>query len=360
MLIPIRIVPYVRGLKRLLLGPGTLQSAAYRQEVLCVEEKVQMRPAVFLSGQIDPVTGTAIESTKAKEIAAATLPTAIHAPAIAYHIRNAILFDGCIYHGRLKHLVADKSVCYSLSSELQHFGTVGLASSYIGTKYFGHWLTDDCLRYLLAERNGQPLCLRRPVYAEGHQEQYQSYFGQNWTPVDRARIDHLIVYQDFAQNSLKRLRYRLLRERVRARLVADDSRTLVYIRRGALGARRVIQNEEEIIAVLIKHGFIIVDMEFDSLQRLLETLATAKVVVSVDGSHGAHCAFSVPENSGLIVLQPPDRFVAWHRGWSEAVGMRFGFVVGARGERGYCFSCSEILQTMDLMLKSLDQKLSHG
>ena len=354
MVLPVRAFPLTRGIKRLFWGPGTLESASCRQEILCAEERAIRRPAIFLPGQLERVTGTGAYSTKEGQIAAATSSTATHAPTIAYHIENAVLFDGSIYAGRLKHFVADKSLFNSSTSEPRHIKTVGLASSFMGTRFFAHWLTDDCIQYLLAEKNGQPLCLRGPTYREGHQQKYQAYFDQDWTPVDRAWIDHLIVHQDFAQNSLKGARYRLLRGRVRARFPSSSSRLLVYLRRGATGVRRVIQNEDEIIDVLTQRGFVVVDIERDSLEHLLEILASAKIVISIEGSHAGHCAFSVPENSGFLVLQPPDRFSGWHRGWMDSVGVRFGFVVGALGDRGYCFDCSEILRTLDLMLKSLD------
>ena len=149
--------------------------------------------------------------------------------------------------------------------------TVGLASSYVGNKYFYHWLVDDCLQYLLAENIGQPLCLRRRIYRENHQKQYEAFFNQDWTPIDRAWIDNLIVYQDFGQNSLKRTRYRTLRGRLKAQIFCDDCRSLVYLRRGASGERRIIQNEEEIIDVLARSGFKVIDIERDSLERLLNS-----------------------------------------------------------------------------------------
>lgn len=360
MVIPIRLAPYVRDIRRLFLGRGSVQSAAYRQEVLCAEEKTTNRPAIFLPGQLDRITGTSIHSTKEGEIAAATSQTATHAPTIAYHIKNAVLFDGSIYCGRFKYFVADRSLFSSRTSEPRHLKTVGLASSALGNKYFFHWLSDDCIAYLLAMKHGQPLCLRRPVYREGHQPKYEAYFDQEWTPTDRAWIDNLIVYQDFAQNSLKRTRYRTLRERVGAQISCAGRRSLVYLRRGALGAPRVIQNEGEIIDVLVRYGFVVVDIELDSLEHLLGVLASAKVVVSIEGSNIAHCLFSVPENSGLIVLQPPDRFETAHLGWSQCLGMRFGFVVGVLGERGYRFSSSEILCTVDLMLRSIELEPAAG
>jgi hypothetical protein len=353
MFVPLRCAPHIRNIKRSLLGAGSVQSEAYQQEILCAEEKAANRPAIFLPGQIDRVTGTIRGLAKEEAVAAATSRTTTHPPTIAYHIKNAALFDGSIYRGRLRHFVVDKSV-FKGPSEPRHLRTVGLASSPEGCRRFHHWLADDCTAYMLAEKNGQPLCLRQPNDREGHRGKYQAYFSQDWTPINRALIGDLIIYHDIGQNSLKRARYRILRERVRAQIPCYAGRSLVYLRRGALGVPRIVQNEEEIIDVLAKHGVIAADIESDSLEHLLGVLATAKIVISVEGSNIAHCIYSVPDNCGLIALQPPDRFVGVHRTWSECLGMRFGFVVGALGERGYCFSSSEILHTIDLMLRSIE------
>jgi hypothetical protein len=100
-------------------------------------------------------------------------------------------------------------------------------------------------------------------------------------------------------------------------------------------------------------GFVVADIETDSLDQVLGLLAKAKVVISLEGSHATHCTFTVPENSGLILLQPPDRFLGFHRGWTTSAGVRFGFLVGTLTEDGYHFSISEILRTLDLMLKEI-------
>jgi Glycosyltransferase 61 len=350
---PIQVVPYVRLFKRLVSGRGSLQAIAHRQDVLCPEEKVTIRPAVYLPGQIDRVTDFKIDpwfqTTKEAEIAQAISTTATHVPTVAYHIKDAVLFDGSIYVGHVRHPIADKSLFVSAAHAPYHIKTGALASSYLGTKYFGHWLRDDCTKYLLAEEFGLPLCLRGAAF--GHQQKYQAYFGQDWTPTDRARIDHLVVFQDFSQNSLKRKRYRVLRERIKAHFPGNIRGSHIYLRRGQTGVPRIIQNEDEIIDALIQRGFVILDVASDSLDHIIGTLVNAKIVVSLEGSHIAHCVFASPENSGLLVLQPPDRFAAMHRGWSECLGIRFGFVVGAVGDVGYYFTVPEILRTIDLLLK---------
>jgi hypothetical protein len=356
MLVPIAAVPYVRLVRRLFLGRGTLQSIAHRQEILCPEEKMTLRPSIFLPGQIERIaefksTDTWIHTTKQIEISAAVSTSVTHAPTISYHIEDAVLFDGSIYSGHYKHSIADKAMYVSTSHEVHHIKTAGLASSYLGTKYFGHWLLDDCTKYLLAEQVGSPLCLRMPAYS--HQQQYQAYFGQDWTPIDRAHIDHLVVFQDFSQNSLKRNRYRILRDRIKRHFPSSSGKKCIYLKRGQTGTPRLIQNEDEIIEALVKRNFVVADIGVDSLSEIIKVLRDAKIVVSIEGSHNDHCALASPENSALLVLQPADRFAAFQRHWSECLDIRYGFVVGAVRDSGYYFSVSEILLTIDLMLNKL-------
>ena len=128
---------------------------------------------------------------------------------------------------------------------------------------------------------------------------------------------------------------------------------LVYLRRGNTGVPRPIEKEPELIEMLLRHQFVVADVEADPLEKLLETLVTARIVVSMEGSHLAHCPFSVPQKSGILVLQPADRFASIHRGWSMCQGVQFGFVVGTRGPSGYVFSNSEIERTLDLMIEKL-------
>jgi len=357
MSIPIQLVPYTRLLKRLFLGQNSLQAVAYQQDILCPEEKATLRPALFLPGQVERVkdykaTDAVAVTTKKKEIVEAVSTTVTYAPAIAYHIKDAVLFDGSIYVGRFKHPIADSSLFHLGSRKLSHINSCALASTYLGTKFFGHWLLDDCTKYLLAEEISKPLCLRMPPY--GHLQQYESYFGQDWSPTDRAHIDHLVIFQDFAQNSLKRNRYKILRDRIRARFTRNTPQTLIYLRRGTTGVRRIIQNEDKIIDGLIKRGFFVLDIAIHSLEHIIEKLSNAKMVVSLEGSHNDHCALACPENSGLLVLQPADRFAAFQRAWCECIGIRYGFVVGEAQHAGYDFSLSEILRTVELMLNEIE------
>jgi len=358
MRVPISAVPYVRLAKRLFRGPGSLQDAAFQQDILCPQQKATIRPPVCLPGQLDKVITQKYDprgrKTREEVIAEATSTSVTYAPTIAYHVRDAVLIDGRIYAGQFKQPIADSSLFVSSSRAPRNIKACALASSYLGTKFFGHWLADDCTRYLLAKTFGTPFCVRMPPYP--HLQQYESCFDQDWTPTDRAYIDHAVVFQDFSQNSLKQERYRDLRERIKTHFHPSGRGTHVYLQRGKTGALRTIQNEQEIIDALSRQGFVVLDVGTDSLSHIIQTLLNAKLVVSLEGSHVAHCIYTIPEDSGLLILQPPNQFSAVHREWSECLGIRFGFVVGSIERDGYHFSPADILRSIDLILN----KMSNG
>jgi hypothetical protein len=351
--IPLTMIPYARRV-RALFQDRSIDAVAFKTEILCPVEIEETPPAIFLPGQLDRITGTPVETTIEAELATATATTSSHDATIAYHIRDAVLFDGSIYAGAFRRRISDKSLFALERPEPEYFENAALASSMLGTQYFGHWLIDDCLCYILAEQFGDPLGVRKPPSPLGHETKYQGYFDQAWTLRDRARIDHLVIFRDYAQNSLKRKRYRMLRERIGALFPRNETQNdLIYLQRGDTGVRRVVKNEDDVVNALTKRGFKLLNVATDSLEKILSTLANAKVVVSVEGSHLAHATFAGPENGGVITMQPPERFETVHRDWSQAVGRRFGFVVGMAGEGGPSYSPDEILQTTDLMLKSL-------
>ncbi|HVR56232.1 MAG TPA: glycosyltransferase family 61 protein [Pseudolabrys sp.] len=349
--LPIEFYALRRNVRRAILGPGTLESTAVDREIICPAERVEVLPAIYLPGQIERVTGSPPESTKELEIEHATRRTVTHAETIAYHIRNAVLIDGLVFANQLKFPLRSTSIGTLTAVNPVHLEKAAIASSLLGNKYFGHWLRDDCSTYILAKQFSEPLCIE-PSFAAPHIDKYREYFDQEWSYTQRAYIDHLIVFQDYGQNRSKRDRYMQLNKKI-VRLFGNKRTPLVYLRRGNNGAPRPVENERELIELLSRRGAVVVDVEAQTLESLLESLASAQIVVSMEGSHLAHCAFSVPKKSGILVLQPPDRFASIHRDWTMCLGVRFGFVVGTRGASGYVFSGTEVERTLDLLINSI-------
>src|SRR5205823_3217934 len=130
------------------------------------------------------------------EVRRATSPNSTHAATIAYHIDNATIVNGSVYARNHKIFITKERP--TNRQNISRYQRAALVSSEFGTRYFGHWLADDCIQYSLADQIGfLPLCLARPPTKVGidqrsHQKQYEMYFGQDWTPVDRCRVDKLI------------------------------------------------------------------------------------------------------------------------------------------------------------------------
>lgn len=342
---PVRTAPFFRNVRRFFGGPATPAETAFKKEVLCAADVSELRPAICLKGQIEKISGTPAESNRSAELDHVLRQTATHEPTIAFHIKNAVLVDGSVYAGRMRHMIANKSTV--ASKTISYVDTAAICSSAAGSTYFGHWLADDVLTYMLAERYGKPVCCA-PNSPFGHMSLYAQIFGQNWSVTDRAHVGHLILFQDFAQTKLKKQRQLELRNKLLSRFAPTADNHLIYLRRGNTGVSRPIANEPEIIEGLVRKGFTILDIGTDSLERILSCLVSSRIVVSMEGSQTYHGAYSLPAGSGLLLLQPPDRFTATQRDWTENIGARFGFVVGDRTENATRFSLHDILKTIDL------------
>ena len=342
---PVHTAPFFRNVRRFFGGPATPAQTAFKREILCAEDVSELRPAIFLKDQIEKVVGAPAESNRGAELDHVLRRTVTNAPTIAFHIKNAVLVDGSVYAGRMRHMIANKSVAANKS--VSYVDTAAICSSAAGSTYFGHWLADDVLTYMLAERYGKPICCA-PNSPFGHMPLYEEIFGQDWAATDRAHVGHLILFQDFAQTSLKRRRQLELRSKVLRRFAPTANNYLIYLRRGNTGVSRPIANEPEIVDGLAREGFTILDIRTDSLERILSCLVSSRIVVSIEGSQTYHGAYALPAGSGLLLLQPPDRFTATQRDWSENIGARFGFVVGDRGENATYFSFHDIMKTVDL------------
>ena len=197
-------------------------------------------------------------------------PTFTNAATIAFHVRNAVIFDGSVYARNYRHFIADRKLFKQVAAQ-RYLTTAGLTSTTIGARYLGHWLRDDCIQYLLAKTTGAAVSLSTPAsdhkarYSD-HKARYASYFGQDWTSTDREIVDDLIIYQDCAQNSLKVKRYERLTSMIGARFAVPKTRDkLVYIRRGQTGVAGRIDNEARLLDVLIRTGFVILDIANDDL-----------------------------------------------------------------------------------------------
>jgi len=302
--------------------------------------------AIFLEGQLDRVEGVQDETSRDFEFARVLGGEVEHAATQAFELREATVVDGSVYAGgtRLRFLDTPLSVrtFRPAEEELDH---AALDCTYVGSRYFGHWVADDCTLHLLAREHAAPIGVERPFYSQ--EGEFSAIWGLKPRRVSNARVRRLVYFLDYAQNRAKRDRYEWLRAPILAR-AGSGPRRGVYFRRGAGGARRELTNQVEIEERLTRRGFLVLDPTVEPVEKVIDLCAGAPCVVSVEGSQLAHGLMNVAPSGSLLALQPPRRFNNVYKDRADCLGVRYGFVVGKANEEGFSVDVDEIEQTLDL------------
>ncbi|ANW00426.1 hypothetical protein LMTR13_09860 [Bradyrhizobium icense] len=200
---------------------------------------------------------------------------------------------------------------------------------------------------LLAQQRGL-----LPLSFEGkpwmHEAGYRELMELPGLPVSYARIERLWVIDDLGLNSSWISRFKELRARVRGKTNAGGP-SRVFLARGLTGAARELLNAPAIVELLAARGFTVVAPESLSPRAIAQSLASAKIVVSVEGSALNHAQFALPENAGVLVIQPPNQFNAFHKILFDLNGIRFGYVVAEPALSGFTVNPERLLRTLDLI-----------
>ncbi len=329
---------------------NTLQDVSSKRWTICSAERGLVPPAIFLEDDLDKITAVMEDTTLEQEMARIRGGKVEHAATVAYRISDCELLDGSLYKSSFR-LPLTKQPERLVGADVNELITEGaLAGSYYGSFYFGHWMTDDLTLYFAAEPLGKPVIPARPPY--GHEPGYCELLGIHPHPVTRTRFGSLVVFEDFGQNSFKRKRY----EDIRARLLKIPAAApcgRVMIRRGHQGIARALTNTAEIEQILLSQGFRILDPEHSTVHEIVEATRGARLVVGLEGSHMLHCVYTMAQNGGVCVLQPPYRFNNVLKDYSDCLGMTYGFVTGRACEGGFCVDPGELLRVLERIDRAL-------
>lgn len=313
-------------------------------EIAPGEESVSL-PAYFLPGQFDRVTGSMYTGDVRTEMCGGV--TASEAPVRAYLVKDAILQDGavfkdaaCTWLGPRK----QKAVGFRIDNEITRASSY---SSYNGNVFFGMWLLDDCATYRLAEKDGTPI--NTNALASRHALEYENWLGMKPVRLGNAYIRELVLYDDLHQTRNKRERCRENARRLLSK-VEWTSHPGVFIMRRATGARRILENEQELADYLsARRGFRIVDITTMSVPQIIAACAGARAIVGVEGSHLIHGIMVLDQGASVLTLMPPDRFCSCIKRVADPDGQHFGFVVGKKAGEGFLIDPEEVERTLDLM-----------
>lgn len=317
-------------------------------EELQPEETEVLPPAAILPGQIDRVTSTDGLSPLEYHLQSLTATTFRHAPVLRKMAKNAIVaFDG---FATARHSRRYSSALFAqvLGQSLASVNRLRYCHEALASRHFGHWLTDAMLESLIDGPELGDLWMPAPRKWH-HAAHYQQILDLPSVDADLVFARELIFYQDFGQGSHKRARYAKIRRALHARHGAATGAECVFISRGNTGAARLIRDQARLVDELVRHNWTIVEVSTASVDQLQTALCSARIVVSIDGSHLTHAQLSLTPGSVLIVLVPHDRFTTVHLDYANANRISAGFVVleGSAGE-GYVLNWDEVMRTIDL------------
>jgi Glycosyltransferase 61 len=333
-------------------GEASISDIASECIELCPPETGEGSRAIYLPDQLDKVVRPAPESNIELEKSRIGAGPRQHMPTVAYKINDAYISSTAIYKKNFcsRYPVSNFSQPVLGGTPVDPSQPLSMTSSWTGVKYFGHWLLENVPTYMLAKDFGTPISMRTGVWAD--KARYGQLFQQSWNQYYTGKVSTLYLFQDFSENSLKVKRYRALRTALRQALRPKYGDHLVYLKRGGGGANvRKIVNEAELVEALANKNFKIVDLEKDPVESVIAQLLDAKLVVTLEGSHANHANYTLADDGGVLFLMAPRLFTNMNKGWTDAMGLDYGFVVGDDiDDNSFSMDISNVLKTIDLML----------
>lgn len=325
-----------------------LEEAAVDRWVIAPAETRHVPAARFLAGQLDRVR--AVDFGTLNEVRTSLIGNfeAREPATVGLRLRDVDLVDGVLYGARSARHLRQRRRRTATYRRPRAVTNGALYESWVGNRWFGNWLIDDCLTYRLAEQHGVPVTTA-PI-SSGHTAEYEQLLDIAPSRLNDVHFDELILFQDQGHNGGKEERATQQRRRA-LRDVQVVEHPGVFLLRGDHGQRRILRDEQSIAERLCRdRGFRIVDPMRSSVRALIEACAGAKVIAGIEGSHLVHGLAMMPRGAVLFVIQPPDRVLSVLKMTTDRQRQVFAFVVGTGSVDGFTVNYDEIELTLDLAL----------
>lgn len=321
--------------------------AAVSVTEICPPEVIEGRPVKALQGQFERISASPFGVSHLTEIAAARGGVRPVGATRMYVFKDVTVAKRWVI-SRCRHeeFVWPKSEW--AFSEPEFIAEAALSDSIQGSRYFGHWLRDDCATNLLIPDHLPFVGLERPRWKD--EDFYSGLLNlRRARSIRHARIQELTYFEDLSNNSHKLKRLKAHRASIRRKMQSGQKGGIVYLSRGPSARARMIQNEAELIGALASRGVKIVVAGGSDPSSFFQEILDADLIISVEGSQCAHAIYALRDNAaGLITLQPFDRFYLPHLEWVRLFGYDFGVVVSEREKGEFYIDPQEVLRTIDL------------
>lgn len=332
-----------------------LEEVASRSWEICPASTEPSRPAIYPDGALERIHGFTPWNPPEYELKRVHGGPMEHAATQAHLLENAWISSPMLYCGafKVRHGFGPEPG-FAAAPRHEVLDEAHLVSYFAGSLFFGSFLIDMAVEMLPGAGDNAVGMVTNDY---GHEAGYRHLLSLPRPPrAENTSMRKLVVYTDFAQNSLKEDRYRELRRRIRSHFPDAASGRGVYLKRGATGERRILVNEAEIEAVLAARGFDIVEPGLLDADEITRRCLDAPIVVSVEGSHLSHAIYALADDGAYLVLQPPDRFAMPYKEVADRLDQRFAFEVGTPAEGGFTIDANRLQRLLD----RLDKDTSRG
>ncbi len=340
--------PILNRLRRFAGGaaPDFIARALDRWEVSPGEE-ADFPAAVFLPGQLDRIHATVFGSEAETRHALTFSGARPVRPTMAFRFRDVDLVDGVLYKAGAEFHLRPRRRRLPLAPRPALALSGAIYDSWIGLRYFGNWLMDDCETYRLAEAAGQPVTLRQD--SAGHRAGYEALLGISPRRVGDAHFDELILFDDMHNTAGRKARAADRRRRL-VGLATPALHPGVFLLRGTTGDARLLRNEIQLAETLEHlHGIRPMMAEGMTVAQIIAACAGARVVVGVEGSQMTHALAAMPAGGTFLALFPPDRVTAAMKIMTDRLDLRFAIVVGEGDAQGFRISADEVEATLAML-----------
>lgn len=309
-------------------------------ETLCIA------PVIILPGQAERITRAEFASLPHLIASLQGDPAGHLGPTRGYRLTDVDIIDGVLYsHGLTIHLRQRRH--RMPLGRLDDCGRASIYETWTGNRWFGNWLTDDCLTYRLAEETGAP-ATTAPLKG-GHVPRYETLLGLAPRHLGNSHFDELILFDDHPNNSHRQSRAQAMRDRLLRQTPAGEVRP-VFLMRGRTGDLRLLENEIQIAGRLEQDfGFRIMQAEAHSVDELVSACSHAPIVAGVEGSQLNHGVVAMPPGATLLTLQPPDRAATAMKLLTDRWQQYFAMVIGRGTAGSFRIDPEEIVRTIDLI-----------
>ncbi|MGQ0456081.1 MAG: glycosyltransferase family 61 protein [Hyphomicrobium sp.] len=344
--------PAIARIQRLVGRPfPDIEARSYERWTIAPADRLYVKPAVFDPDHLDRIRRTDVPPIDAVVRRFQGDYEIDETETVGFLLRDVDLVDGVLYGARsIRHLQPNSGSRFAYRPG-PACDKAALFESWIGNRWFGNWLADDCLTYELAQNFSTPTTTN--LDPRGHVPAYEARLGMRPVRMASARFRELIVFRDESNNAHKQRRA----VDQRRKLVGDGTvqrHPGVFLLRGQTGDRRILLNEAAIAEDFAQHrGFKVLDASTAPVDEIVRLCSGAQIVAGVEGSQLVHGQIAMADDAGLFVIQPPWRTTAALKIFTDRRGQRYGFVVGAGGETEFTVDWQDIAPTLDALFAKL-------